>query len=552
MIIISGKSVFSEIAFGKLSIYKRTQNTIKRRHIKDSTAELKRFENAKQSAIKELDILYKKALVEIGETNANIFLIHKMMLDDADFTESVQNIINSQQLNAEAAVAITCSNLSSMLSAMDDAYMKERAIDVKDISERVINNLCGNNETPIFAEPVILAADDLAPSETMQLDKSKILAFVTENGSMVSHTAILARTMGIPAIISAKGILNNEYHEKEAIIDGTSGLIYIEPDEKTKTEMKKKKSQREEQKNLLLTFKGKKSITRDGHEIRLYANIGAVEDLGNVLLNDAQGIGLFRSEFLYLQSKNYPSEDIQFDTYKTIIEGMSGKHVIIRTFDIGADKKIDYFNMPKEENPALGFRAIRMYLKRPKIFKTQIRALLRASVYGRLAIMIPMIISLSEIIQIKKIINTAKNELKSEKIPISENVEFGIMIETPAAALISNQLAKEVDFFSIGTNDLTQYTLALDRQNEEVGELYDCSHPAVLNLIKMTVENAHKNNIWVGICGEAAADLNLTDKFLNFGIDELSVTPSMILPLRKKIIETNISEIKNMNKMLND
>lgn len=548
MITLSGKSVFNEIAFGKLSIYKRTQNKVKRTHIENIPAELERFEKARQDSIEQLKTLYEKALGEIGEANAMIFSIHQMMLDDADFTESVKNIITTQQLNAETAVAITCSNLSSMFAAMEDVYMQERAADVKDISERVISNLssCGTTSRS-FNEPVILAADDLAPSETMQLDKSKILAFVTENGSSISHTAILARTMGIPALISVSGILNPEFDGNDAIVDGSSGCIYIDPDEKTRSEMKKKKTEREEKKKLLAKFKGQKSITLDGREIKLYANIGDVSDLGSVLLNDAQGIGLFRSEFLYLQSSDYPSEDTQFEAYRKIIEGMAGKRVIIRTFDIGADKKIDYFNMPEEENPAMGFRAVRMYLKRPEIFRTQIRALLRASAYGRLAIMIPMIMSLDEVIQIKKIIQSVKNELSSEAIPFSAEAEFGIMIETPAAALISDKLAKEVDFFSVGTNDLTQYTLALDRQNEAVGALYDPSHTAVLRLLKMTVENAHKNNIWAGICGEAAADLSLTDIFLSIGVDELSVTPSMILPLRKKINETDISAIKNDN-----
>lgn len=544
---ISGKTVYNEIAEGKISIYKRTQNSVKRYHIEDTISEIERFSAAKNLSMMELQELHKKAVLEIGEAEAEIFSIHQMMLSDADFSDSVENIIKTQKLNAETAVLITSKNLSSMFSMMEDAYMRERAADVEDISERVISNLTSKTtKEERYKEPAIIVADDLAPSETMQLDKSKIVAFVTENGAVTSHTAILARTMNIPALIMAKGILNPDFEGKHAIVDGFSGHIYIEPDEETIEMIQNKREEKEKQKELLQKLKGKKSITKDGREIKLYANISSYADLGKVVQNDAQGIGLFRSEFLYLEDDSYPTEDIQFEAYRKVVEGMAGKRVIIRTFDIGADKKVGYFNLPEEENPALGFRAVRMYLKQKEIFKTHIRALLRASAYGRLGIMIPMIISVSEVKSVKEIINSVKYELKSDGIPFSDHVEFGIMIETPAAALISDELAKEVDFFSIGTNDLTQYTLALDRQNEEVAELYNPKHRAVLELIKMVCDNAHKNNIWAGICGEAAADITLTEIFLKLGVDELSVTPGMILPLREKILETDIRKLEDV------
>ena len=542
--ILTGKPVLNDIAFGKLFIYKKNRGNVKKYHIDDAKAEIFRFFEAKEMSVKQLEELYQKAIAEIGENDAMIFYIHRMMLEDVDFCDSVKNIIESQKLNAEAAVALTCANLSAMFSVMEDVYMRERAADIKDISERVILNLSHTDpKMQSFSEPVILAADDLAPSETMQLDKSKILAFVTENGAVTSHTAILAKNMNIPAIIAVKGILNPDFDGREVIVDGISGNIIIDPDSETKKKMSEKKAEEEEQKKLLNRLKGRESVTADGKKIRLYANINSAEDLESVIQNDAEGIGLFRSEFLYLSSNGYPDEETQFESYRRVVEKMPEKRVIIRTFDIGADKKIGYLDMPEERNPALGFRAVRMYLKRPEIFKTHIRAIMRASAYGRIAVMIPMVISADEVRRVKLIIGEVKRELCAEGIPYSDDVEFGIMIETPAAALISAELAREADFLSIGTNDLTQYTLALDRQNGSVAELYNPHHPAVLRLIRLIASNAHKAGKWVGICGEAAADLSLTETFLALGIDELSVSPGMILPLRQKILETDISGV---------
>ena len=542
--ILTGKPVLNDIAFGKLFIYKKNRGNVKKYHIDDAKAEILRFFEAKEMSVKQLEELYQKAIAEIGENDAMIFYIHRMMLEDVDFCDSVKNIIESQKLNAEAAVALTCANLSAMFSVMEDVYMRERAADIKDISERVILNLSHTDpKMQSFSEPVILAADDLAPSETMQLDKSKILAFVTENGAVTSHTAILAKNMNIPAIIAVKGILNPDFDGREVIVDGISGNIIIDPDSETKKKMSEKKAEEEEQKKLLNRLKGRESVTADGKKIRLYANINSAEDLESVIQNDAEGIGLFRSEFLYLSSNGYPDEETQFESYRRVVEKMPEKRVIIRTFDIGADKKIGYLDMPEERNPALGFRAVRMYLKRPEIFKTHIRAIMRASAYGRIAVMIPMVISADEVRRVKLIIGEVKRELCAEGIPYSDDVEFGIMIETPAAALISAELAREADFLSIGTNDLTQYTLALDRQNGSVAELYNPHHPAVLRLIRLIASNAHKAGKWVGICGESAADLSLTETFLALGIDELSVSPGMILPLRQKILETDISGV---------
>ena len=554
MITITGKPVCSGVAFGPVFVFSREESTIKRHHIESSDDEIARFESARQQTISELAMLYDKALAEVGEANAMIFQIHQMMLDDLDYIESIKNIITDQLINAETAVAQTFDNFVQMFRAMDDPYMRERSADVKDVSERLIKILSGKDKDGLVTdEPVIIISDDLAPSETVQFDKSKILAFVTEGGSTNSHTSILARMMNIPAMIGAKGVLSADANGKNAIVDGFTGTIYIDPDEATITEMTKKKEEIDKQNNLLHQLKGRESVTKDGQKIELCANIGSVLDVGNVLKNDAEGIGLFRSEFLYLESNDYPSEDVQFAAYKDVLSKMVNKRVIVRTLDIGADKQVDYFNMPKEENPAMGIRAIRICLQRPDIFKTQLRALYRASVFGKLAIMFPMIASGWEIVKILEIIDEVKAELDSEGIAYSKNVELGCMIETPAAAVISDILSKHLDFFSIGTNDLTQYTLAADRQNPDIGKFCDTHHVAILRLINMIVQNAHKNGTWVGICGELGADLELTEAFLAIGVDELSVTPSAILPIRKKVIETNVSEIKEsvLDKYLN-
>lgn len=540
MITLSGKSVFGGIAIGKIAFYKRNEIQIKRSRVEDTEQEVKRFEAAKEKAVSQLQELHDKALDDVGETNAMIFEIHQMMLEDLDYVESIVNIITSQEVNAEYAVATTADNFAAMFAAMDDAYMQGRAADVKDVSERLIQVLSDqNSESMEMNEPVIIAADDLVPSETVQLDKEKVLSFITMYGSANSHTAILARTMNIPAVIGIGEDLKKEYDGKEAIVDGMEGVIYIDPDKETFTRMREKQKEDQEQKTLLEQLKGKENITKSGQKVMVYANIGNLSDVGAVLKNDAGGIGLFRSEFLYLESETFPTEEEQFKVYKQVAENMAGKRVIIRTLDIGADKQVDYFGLDKEENPALGYRAIRICLTRQEIFKTQLRALYRASAYGQIAIMFPMIISVDEVKQIKKIIEEVKQELKEEGIDFRENVELGVMIETPAAVMVSRDLAKEVDFFSVGTNDLTQYTLAIDRQNQKLEPFYDSHHPAVLSMIRMAAENAHAEGKWIGICGELGADLSLTETFLGMGIDELSVAPGMILPLRKRIREAD-------------
>ena len=542
MQVLEGKCVFGGISIGPVSIYQKGDNTVKREKIEDAAAENQRFHEAKEKAKNQLQGLYEKALKEVGEANAAIFEVHQMMLDDLDYIESIENMINTQMINAEYAVATTGDNFSEMFAAMDDDYMKARAADVKDISNRVIAVLQGQEEGGISGdEPVILVADDLAPSETVQLDKSLILSFVTRHGSTNSHTSILARTMNIPALIGVD--YSEDFAGKMAIVDGYEGKFFIEPDEETMKKYQEKKAADEEKARLLLELKGKEDVTKDGRHIKLYANIGGVGDVASVLQNDAAGIGLFRSEFLYLGTDDYPSEEEQFKAYRTVAENMAGKKVIIRTLDIGADKQVDYFHLDKEDNPALGYRAIRICLNpgdRPDIFRTQLRALFRASYYGNIAIMYPMIISLDEVRQIKEIVESVKKELDEQGLPYGD-VEQGVMIETPAAVLLSEELAKEVDFFSIGTNDLTQYTLAIDRQNPHLDNINDPHHPAVLKAIQMTVENGHKGGAWVGICGELGADTTLTETFLRMGVDELSVSPSRVLAVRDKIRNTDLS-----------
>ena len=541
MQVYSGKSVFGGIAIGKISVYKKNEQQVKRVRTEDTKGELARYEAAKAAAVEQLQELYQKALKEVGEANAAIFEIHQMMLDDGDYNESVENIIETQKVNAEYAVAVTGDNFAQMFRAMDDDYMRERAADVKDISERVLSVLNGGQKGKVVTdEPVIIVADDLAPSETVQLEKDMVLSFVTVHGSVNSHTAILARTMAIPALIGTEELpLDDTVDGKLAVVDGLNGKIYVEPDAQTLEEMKKRRQEEQEKKELLQLLKGKENVTLDGKKIMLYANIGNIKDLATVIQNDAGGIGLFRSEFIYLEKDQYPTEEEQFSIYKTAVETMAGKRVIIRTLDIGADKQCEYFKMDKEENPALGYRAIRICLTRPEIFKTQLRALFRASAYGNLAIMYPMITSLWEVKRIKEIVEEVKAELTAEQLEFG-NPQQGIMIETPAAVMMSGELAKEVDFFSIGTNDLTQYTLAIDRQNPKLDKFYDAHHPAVLSMIRMTVENAHKAGIWAGICGELGADTSLTKEFLAMGVDELSVSPGSILPIRKIILETDI------------
>lgn len=538
--VLKGKSVFGGIAIGKIAVYKKKENTVKRNRVEDTAAEVLRFEQAKEQAKQELSVLYDKALKEVGEVNAAIFEVHQMMLDDLDYVESITNMICAQEVNAEFAVASTGDNFAEMFSAMDDAYMRERAADVKDISNRVIAVLQGKGEGGFTDEDaVIILADDLAPSETVQLDKSKVLSFVTRHGSTNSHTAILARTMNIPALVgvdfseelgcdmlSAEGALG--------IVDGFKGIIYINPEEEVLEEYKKIQEEQERKYRLLQELKGKETITSDGKKVHLYANIGSVSDVLNARSNDAEGIGLFRSEFLYLENSNYPTEEEQFNAYKAVAENMGGRKVIIRTLDIGADKQVDYFNLEKEENPAMGYRAIRICLDRTEIFKTQLRAIYRAGYYGNIAIMFPMIISVQEVQQIKTLITEVKSELQAENIPYKD-CELGIMIEVPAAVMISDLLAKEVDFFSIGTNDLTQYTLAIDRQNPKLDDIYDAHHEAIIRMIQMVVDNGHKEGCWVGICGELGADITMTERFVKMGVDELSVSPSMILPIREKI-----------------
>ncbi len=537
---LKGKSVFGGIAIGRISVYNKDESTVKRVKIEDTAAEVKRFEEAKETAKEQLQALYEKALVEVGEVNAMIFDVHQMMLDDLDYVEAITHMIENQGINAEYAVATTGDNFSNMFAAMDDDYMKARAADVKDISNRVVKILQGKKDSVLDGdEPVILLADDLAPSETVQLDKSKVLAFVTRHGSTNSHTAILARTMNIPALIGVK--FEENVDGKFAIVDGYNGNVYVEPTDDVVKEYESKKQEAEEKKRLLQELKGKENITLDGKKIKLYANIGGVADVASALQNDAEGIGLFRSEFLYLESNTFPTEEEQFQVYKTVAENMAGKKVIIRTLDIGADKQVDYFNLDKEDNPAMGYRAIRICLTQPEIFKTQLRAIFRASYYGNIGVMYPMIISVAEVQKIHAIVDEVKAELDAQGLPYGD-VEQGIMIETPAAVMMSAELAKEVDFFSIGTNDLTQYTLAIDRQNPKLDDFYDSHHPAILRMIQMVIDNGHKEGCWVGICGELGADTTLTETFLKMGIDELSVSPSMIFPVRDKIRSTDTTK----------
>ena len=531
----TGKSIFKGIAIGKILFYQKGEQPVKRVKIEDTAEQIKRYEDARAKAAEQLQGLYEKALKEVGEANAAVFEVHQMMLEDDDYIDSVVNIIETQQVNAEFAVATTGDNFAKMFAEMEDDYFKARAADVKDISERMVNILSGNESGGALGdEPVIVVAEDLAPSETVQMDKEKLLAFVTRLGSANSHTAILARTMNIPALIEVD--IKEEWNGKMAVVDGYTGTFYIDPDEETLKKMQEKKEEDIKARELLQELKGKEDITVDGKHIKLYANIGGVKDVTSVLANDAAGIGLFRSEFLYLEADNYPDEEAQFQAYKTVAENMAGKKVIVRTLDIGADKQVDYFNLDHEENPAMGYRAIPICLDRRDIFRTQLRALLRASAYGNIGIMYPMIISVDEVKEIKKIVESIKAELTEKGIEYGE-VEQGIMIETPAAVMISDLLAEEVDFFSIGTNDLTQYTLAIDRQNSKLDNIYDSHHPAVLRMIQKTIENGHKAGCWVGICGELGADMTLTETFLKMGIDELSVSPTFVLPIRKLIRE---------------
>ena len=544
MQIYNGKSVFGGIAIGKISVYQKKEQQVKRVKIDDPEQEMARYEKAKAEGIKQLQGLYDKALIEVGEANAAIFEVHQMMMEDDGYNESVENIIRSQGVNAEYAVATTGDNYAQMFSAMDDDYMRERAADVRDISERLLTILNGEETGDVDAdEPKIIVAEDLAPSETVQLDKDKVLSFVTVKGSLNSHTAILARTMAIPALVNTSVSLESEIDGRLGIVDGANGTFYVDPDEATLAEMKKRQEEDLSRKQLLLTLKGKENVTLDGQKVMLYANIGNIKDLATVIQNDAGGIGLFRSEFIYLEKEDFPTEEEQFQIYRQVVQTMAGKRVIIRTLDIGADKQCDYFHMEHEENPALGCRAIRICLTRPEIFKTQLRALFRASAFGKIAIMYPMITSVQEVRKIKGIVEEVKAELTSQGVEFG-NPEQGIMIETPAAAIISDDLAKEVDFFSIGTNDLSQYTMAIDRQNPQLDLFFDPHHPAVLRMISLVVENAHKAGIWAGICGELGADQSLTKEFLAMGVDELSVSPGSILPLRKIILETNVTDYK--------
>jgi phosphotransferase system enzyme I (PtsI) len=537
----TGKSVFGGIAIGKIMVYEKGEHQVKRVKVTDAETEKNRYYEAVETAFKQLGELHDKALREVGEANAAIFEIHQMMLEDDDYKESVEHIIESQMVNAEYAIAQTGDNFSQMFAAMDDEYMRGRAADVKDITERLLGILSGNTGSGVDVdEPVIMVAEDLAPSETVQMDKSKILSFVTQKGSVNSHTAILARTMGIPALIGSDIVIDESLNGKLGVVDGTNGVVYIEPDEATLSAMQEEQRKDNEKKALLQELKGKEDVTLDGKKIKLYSNIGNIKDLANVIANDAAGIGLFRSEFIYLESDTFPTEEEQFNIYRTVAESMAGKPVIIRTLDIGADKQCDYFGLDKEDNPALGLRAIRICLTRPEIFKTQLRALYRASAYGNISIMYPMIISEQEVDKIKVIENEVKAELTEQGIEFG-NPKSGIMIETPAAVIMSRQLAKKVDFFSIGTNDLTQYTLAIDRQNTKLDDFYDAHHPAILAMIRMVVENAHAEGIWAGICGELGADTTLTEEFLKMGVDELSVSAGKVLAVRKVIRETRIS-----------
>ena len=533
---IFGKGVSKGVAAGPISFYRRPNGEIPRRSVTDTAAELARFHDACETAKEQLGVLHDKALAEAGEDAAMLFETHQMMLDDLDFVESIEGLIENDRLNAEAAVSDTGAQFAEMFAAMDDSYMQARAADIRDISTRVIGILTGEGESGIVSDvPCIVAADDLAPSETVQLDKSLILGFITAGGSANSHTAILARTMGIPAIIGAGDALQAEMEGKYAIIDGQTGEVVIEPDDAEREHLLKKQAKEKALKELLDQLKGKPNVTKDGRNVMVYCNIGSPADIDAVLQNDGGGIGLFRSEFLYLQGSDYPTEDEQFEAYKTVAERMGGRRVIIRTLDIGADKQADYFHLDKEENPAMGLCAIRICLTRPEVFRTQLRALYRASAYGKIAIMFPMITSVWEVQEIKRICRNIRAELAEEGVPMADKVELGIMIETPAAVMMSAELAREVDFFSVGTNDLTQYTLAVDRQGVGLDRFFDAHHPAVLRMLRMTAENAHRAGIWIGICGELGADAELTETFLSMGIDELSVSPSAVLPLRSAI-----------------
>ena len=543
MITIQGKGVSAGVGVGPLYYYRRATTEIKRYTVEDTGAEWHRFKGAQTGAVEQLGQLAEQARAEAGDEAAMLFETHQMMAEDLDYEEAIEDRITNQKMNAEAAVTDTAEQFAEMFAAMDDSYMQARAADVKDVSQRILSILCGVVQGGIASDvPVLLAADDLAPSETIQLDKTKILGFITAGGSGSSHTAILARTMGIPAIVGVGDALKPEYEGRQAIADGSTGALVVDPDDDTRARLLKKREEQQRLQRLLETLKGQTNVTKDGKTIRIYCNIGSPEDVHAVQVNDGGGIGLFRSEFLYLNSSTFPTEDEQYAAYKQVLSDMDGKEVIIRTLDIGADKQIGYFDLPKEDNPAMGMRALRLCLTRPEIFRTQLRALFRASAYGKLGIMFPMVTSVWEVREAKKLCEEVKRDLKHEGIPYSEDVQIGIMIETPAAAVNSDRLAKEVDFFSIGTNDLTQYTLACDRQNNDLGRFYDPHHPAVLRLIKLVVDNAHKNGIWAGICGELGADLALTETFLAMGLDELSVTPRAVLPLRNAVRMTDTRE----------
>ena len=543
MLVVKGKSVFSGITMGPLALFHRNTVSTARRRIKDTDAEVERFQEARLASIEQLKDMYEKAVQKVGEEEAAVFEVHQMMLDDDDYIDNIVTLISQKKINAEAAVEETAQQFSEMFRSMDDAYMKERAADVLDISRRIQVQLCGGEANDFSAyDGVILAADDLAPSETLQLDTDKILGFVTSGGSTNSHTAILARTLGITAVVNTGTQLHTDVEGKTVIVDGFTGTVYLDPDSATLDKMKKKQAEAEERKIRLEAYRGKESVTVDGYKVNVFANIGNPDNVPQALANDAEGIGLFRSEFLYLENATYPTEEQQFEAYKKTVEMMGGKTVVIRTLDIGADKKVDYFDLKAEENPAMGMRAIRICLTRPTLFKTQLRALCRASAYGKIAIMFPMIISVDEVRRSRELLRQVQNELRHEGIAFDESMEVGIMIETPAAALISDELAKEVDFFSIGSNDLTQYTLAIDRQQTDLDNFFDPRHPALLRLIEMTVKNGHKGGIWVGICGELGADLSLTEDFLRMGVDELSVSPPAVLPLREKIGSIDLSK----------
>ena len=543
MLVVKGKSVFSGITMGPLALFHRNTVSTARRRIKDTDAEVERFQEARLASIEQLKDMYEKAVQKVGEEEAAVFEVHQMMLDDDDYIDNIVTLISQEKINAEAAVEETAQQFSEMFRSMDDAYMKERAADVLDISRRIQVQLCGGEANDFSAyDGVILAADDLAPSETLQLDTDKILGFVTSGGSTNSHTAILARTLGITAVVNTGTQLHTDVEGKTVIVDGFTGTVYLDPDPTTLDKMKKKQAEAEERKIRLEAYRGKGSVTVDGYKVNVFANIGNPDNVPQALANDAEGIGLFRSEFLYLENATYPTEEQQFEAYKKTVEMMGGKTVVIRTLDIGADKKVDYFDLKAEENPAMGMRAIRICLTRPTLFKTQLRALCRASAYGKIAIMFPMIISVDEVRRSRELLRQVQNELRHEGIAFDESMEVGIMIETPAAALISDELAKEVDFFSIGSNDLTQYTLAIDRQQTDLDNFFDPHHPALLRLIEMTVKNGHKEGVWVGICGELGADLSLTEDFLRMGVDELSVSPPSVLPLREKIGSIDLSK----------